>query len=72
MRILRRNAVTQKTGLERSAIYDRMQRGVFPKQVKLGPKAVGWLEHEIDAWIDARAAERDAERVISTEIGEIA
>ncbi len=60
VRILRRQAVTEKTGLERSAIYDRMRKGTFPKQVRLGPKSVGWLESEIDRWIVEQVAARDA------------
>lgn len=28
--------------------------GKFPKPVRLGSKTVGWLETEIDAWIEAR------------------
>jgi prophage regulatory protein len=59
LRILKRPAVTAKTGLERSALYQRMQRGEFPKQVRLGPKSVGWLESEIDAWIAERVRQRD-------------
>ena len=39
---------------------DRMVKfGGFPKPVKLGPGTNAWLEHEIDAWIKARAAERE-------------
>ena len=60
MRILRREAVTEKTGLERSAIYQRMALGTFPKQVKLSAKAVGWLESEVDAWIASKVAARDS------------
>jgi len=29
-------------------------RGVFPKQIALGDRAVGWIEQEIDAWLAAR------------------
>lgn len=33
--------------------------GKFPKRVKLSPGGfVGWLEHEIDAWIESKAAAR--------------
>ena len=71
-RIIRLPVVESKTGLKHSAIYEKMADGEFPRQVPLGAKAVGWLEHEIDAWIDARAAWRDADRVVSTEIGKIA
>jgi prophage regulatory protein len=49
------------TGLGRSAIYDAMSKGTFPRQVPLGRRAVGWLENEIAAWIEARLAERDGE-----------
>ena len=51
----------RETGLRRSAIYQGMAEGTFRRQVRLGPKAVGWLEHEIDAWIEDRIAERDGE-----------
>jgi prophage regulatory protein len=60
-RIIRRGTVESMTGLRRSAIYDAMSKGTFPRPVSLGAKAVGWLEHEIDAWIEGRRAERDGE-----------
>ena len=59
-RFLRRPEVEMVTGLPRSTIYDRMSEGTFPKPVKLGPKAVGWLEDEIAAWVEAKISERDA------------
>jgi prophage regulatory protein len=34
----------------------------FPKPVRLGPNAVGWLKSEIEAWQQARIAERDADK----------
>jgi prophage regulatory protein len=58
-RLLRLPEVEKKTGLKHSSIYQRITEGDFPRQVPLGPKAVGWLEAEIDAWIDRRAAKRD-------------
>ena len=59
-RILRRPVVESKTGLKHSEIYERIKKLTFPRPVPLGPKAVGWLEEEIDQWIDQRTAERDA------------
>ena len=32
----------------------------FPRRVQLGGNRVAWLESEVDAWIEARAAERQA------------
>jgi prophage regulatory protein len=58
-RIVRYPKVEDLTGLKHSAIYDRIGKGTFPKPIALGPKAVGWLEEEIFAWIDERVVERD-------------
>ncbi|MCG3267132.1 AlpA family transcriptional regulator [Yoonia sp. I 8.24] len=33
--------------------------GAFPKRVKLGHNRVGWLEGEVQDWIQRRVAERD-------------
>jgi len=52
--ILRRKRVELKVGLGRSAIYEQMAAGTFPKCIKLGPRAVGWLETEIDDWLKSR------------------
>ena len=51
--ILRRKQVEERTGLSRSTIYLRIQEGTFPRQIHLGLRAVGWLEHEIDGWLAA-------------------
>ena len=58
-KVLRRKAVEAKTGNSTSTIYEKMAAGEFPKPIKLGARAVGWLEDEIDGWIERRLAERD-------------
>ena len=50
--ILRLPAVISRTGLSRSTIYLRMSQGNFPKPVALGGRAVGWVESEIEEWLD--------------------
>lgn len=57
-RILRLATVKERVGLSKSVIYERIRFGRFPKPVPLGG-VVGWLESEIDEWIDARVGERD-------------
>jgi len=52
--ILRRPQVEARTGLSRSTIYARIQDNTFPRPISLGSRAVGWLEHEIDEWLDRR------------------
>ena len=49
--ILRLPAVKTCTGLSRSTIYLRVSQGVFPKPVNLGARAVGWVEAEIQEWL---------------------
>lgn len=55
--ILRLPVVKARTGLSRSTIYLRISEGTFPLPVKLGARAVGWLEHEIEEWL-ARQVEQ--------------
>lgn len=60
--ILRLPAVKARTGLSRSTIYLRLAEGGFPKPVSLGGRAVGWLESEIQDWLQRRIdASRQAE-----------
>jgi len=58
MKILRLTAVMEMTGLPRSTIYLYMKQKVFPLQVKLGVRSVGWLEEEICSWIEERKCKR--------------
>ena len=52
--ILRRKQVEARTGLARSTIYERIKAGTFPAPISLGEKAVGWIEAEVDAWLQAQ------------------
>jgi prophage regulatory protein len=54
MQFLRRKKVEQITGLSRSSIYAMMAKGTFPRQRKIGDRAVAWLKHDIDDWVATR------------------
>lgn len=58
LRILRMPAVMRRVGLSRSSIYSHQRRGDFPRSVPLGPRAVGFVEHEIEAWIAGACGKR--------------
>lgn len=59
--ILRLPEVKKNTGLSRSTIYLRISEGTFPKPVSLGGRAVGWLQAEIQEWLQQRIeASREA------------
>jgi prophage regulatory protein len=53
-RILRREAVLTLIGYKKSALYELMAQGSFPKPVKLGVRAVGWRASDVAAWLASR------------------
>ncbi len=59
LKILRLPEVIARVGLKRASIYHHISEGTFPKPIPLGPRAVGWLEHEIDEWIRERLKTRN-------------
>ena len=60
---LRRPTVEARTGRKRSALYQSIADGTFPKPVPLGARAVGWPEHEVQAVQAARLAGADDEAI---------
>ncbi len=56
-KILRLPSIKEQTGLSRSTIYLRIKNGKFPKPISLGDRAVGWLEKDIDDWLEQRIKE---------------
>lgn len=53
-RVLRLKEVCKVTGLGRSFIYQLQAEQQFPHSIKIGLRAVGWLEGEVRAWIEHR------------------
>ncbi len=60
-RLLRLPDVMARVGMKRSAIYQRMNEGRFPKSRSLGPKCAVWVEAEIDEWISKVADQTNNE-----------
>jgi len=58
-RLLRRDEVLRLTGIKQTYLYQLMRDGKFPKSVPLGGKIVGWIDQEVQYWVEARIAERD-------------
>ena len=56
MRIIRKPAVLERTGFGHSTLFARIADGLFPPQIKLGPRASGWVAGEVDAVIAAQVA----------------
>jgi prophage regulatory protein len=58
-RMMRLPEVMRATGLKRSQIYELSKIGAFPRPIRVGLRAVAWIEDEIAAWLAERRAERD-------------
>lgn len=52
--ILRLPAVKERTALSRSTIYLRIANNEFPAPISLGGRAVGWLEEDINNWLEQK------------------
>ncbi|MDY7097621.1 MAG: AlpA family transcriptional regulator [Pseudomonadota bacterium] len=50
-RLIRLPEVMDRVGMKRSAIYQRMREGSFPRSRSLGSRCAVWVEAEIDDWI---------------------
>ena len=60
IRILRLKQVQDVIGLKKSQIYALANTPGFPQRIKLGTRAVGYIEREVQAYIESRVkASRD-------------
>lgn len=50
--IMKRQDVVAATGLCYTSIYNKEKRGEFPARRKLSATGVGWIRHEVEAWIN--------------------
>jgi prophage regulatory protein len=57
VRLLRTADVELRTGLKRSQLNYKESEGSFPKRVQISTRACGWVESEVDAWVQARIIE---------------
>ena len=60
-KILRLPQVKSQTGLSRSTIYLRIKNREFPESISLGGRAVGWLESDIQDWLEDKRKESRGE-----------
>jgi prophage regulatory protein len=61
--VLRLPEVKARTGLSRSTVYLRISEDNFPSPIKLGPRMVGWLEADIEAWLTAQIEKSRQEKI---------
>jgi len=72
LRLLRLPEVKSRCGLGRSAIYQGMRDGTFPRACRLGSRCVAWPSDAIDQWIRERIASRPVAPADAAKAGEVA
>lgn len=65
VQILRLPQVCKVTGLGRSMIYQLESERRFPCRVRIGARAVGWVEAEVQGWLMGRIQHHRAQRVVA-------
>lgn len=59
--LIRLPEVQRRTGYSKAWIYRLISQHRFPKTVKIGTRAIAFVESEIDEWINQRIAESRGE-----------
>lgn len=65
VQILRLPQVCKATGLGRSMIYQLESERRFPCRVRIGARAVGWVEAEVQSWLLGRIEHHRALHVVN-------
>ena len=63
VKFIRMQRTKQKTGLSHGGVYLHMKQGTLPSSIRIGEKAVAWIESEIDAVMKARIERRTDEEI---------
>ena len=58
LQVLRLRDVLERIPFSEAQLYKLIAAGLFPKSFALGPRAKGWLESSIDAWVMSRMEAR--------------
>ena len=51
-RVMRQKEVSRMIGFSRGHLYRMIAQKRFPEPFKMGRRAVGWKQSEVQAWID--------------------
>jgi len=60
MRVIRRKDIRDYVGLCPHWCVKLEKRGQFPRRVKLGERATGWLASDLDRWLESKRREAEA------------
>jgi prophage regulatory protein len=52
--ILRQDAVCMRLGISGTTLFRWVRAQNFPKPIRLGPNTVGWLEADVESWLETK------------------
>lgn len=58
MQVIRVDDVCKKLGVSRTTLWRLRHTPNFPKPIDLGTRGSGFIEHEIDTWLEDKAEAR--------------
>ena len=64
-RIIRIATVVDQTGIPKSSIYALIKEGEFPEPIQLSHRCVGFIESEVQDWIEEKIAARDNDEEVT-------
>lgn len=59
--LIRLTEVQRRTGYSKAWIYRLLKEERFPASIKIGSRAIAFIESEIDEWINQRIADSRGE-----------
>jgi prophage regulatory protein len=59
-RIIRKPELLARIGLSDPTIWRMERDGKFPRRLRLGGNSCGWLQSEVDIWLQRLAEAREA------------
>ena len=53
-RVLSKKAVLDRVPVSRTTLWRMERAGLFPRHIQISPNRVGWMELDVDAWLEER------------------
>ncbi|MFA0629124.1 helix-turn-helix transcriptional regulator [Vibrio sp. 10N.222.49.A3] len=66
IKIERKKQVLSRIPFSKATLHRYINLGKFPPSIPLGARSVGFLTHEVDAFIAALATDQDLETLVDT------
>jgi prophage regulatory protein len=59
-RVLSQQAVLNRVPVSRTTLWRMERAGDFPRRIQISANRIGWLEADVDAWVEERKSSHDS------------